>query len=1025
MPLTIKQLANLLADGNFEAMLSAVKGKLPLEEPGQVAAPGIDKGFPVSGECNIPTYPVYLVPVHAKNDTGFRVNYFDRIMDKVVEHLPGSDIADASVYYTPAADLMSWQTIKKENLPPRVRQRSVIGDFESYVDTTFPNGDKHVQLNAYILLADLLLRIDTRGKVRERAIAAGCRYIEAKNTNPSDLPKIAVLTRAEAVVEYDFGQKKWDYVEDLPEPSVLQNATQHKQFVPMAQPGRVTMSGKDVADLALATADGLRMLAKVYEDNLETYLSTSRFKIRHPIDTVGFFLRYCASGAIRYTPSTYPPTKDAFPIWLHDPMLNEWYGLSKGLFRIGQASLPQHVEKGGELLGVYEIWYDTEASDVYDTSQLAYLVCLLMQSQYMPQDTPIVAMYGCMKYLNTAISSFLIGAPTPKLQTFSGTRFTDLSCTDQDWRPNVMLNLIGDVTNTFTFLGQSGEVVMQNISMQSSEHVIKAECVVDVLTARQLGNILSTYDKKDVFQSWNNALQESADDYELVEPSPACKAFYAQATHVFEQPYADNNDGLFLAVNSTYYRVGDEGEIEEALDMTEALANAMESCGSIFSYPLFCNPDYEYYMANDFMSKLFVNLTKYFLNFERLQALYKYFVSCDSKSGDWTHIERADALEEFVLVPLSNPEIRGVLVYNNATHLWSHESLVPNEFAPFDGIVGISMEEAFTCNTQVLQTMCNAIQPMLKSIRFDSSGIEYDRAFNVQRPTPSVEDSLWRVKFGDSYYTGMNGKWTRVTRATEEFHIEELDPEEFISLLLDWFKVFARFSDCVDAWAYCIEMLGADFRNIQQVPESNKKLVVIYTTKGSWMAPIEWDDAEGPDLHRRKQDTANKYGINIHIETERRYITLQDFALYCVQPIDKISTGIMQRCKVRNPNTPWSEEKAYFSSRVGKLVDVENRKFSSDTLHALVRDPILVLADAGDVEALGWDGDNWHLTHWDERLYTVVGRACGVNICVDSAMLYYQIPEEDACHEFYKVLNALWEPGEYDIRVINDLSRGG
>lgn len=839
---TVRELA-LMLSSDVRHMHKSIERSYPIKEKPEVPVTDVTP-FPVRGQCNVPTVPVYISPV-VQGEGKFTVNPLKKLVNKVAQHLPGEATgASSDIFYTPSADLTCWQTIDKEKIPGSAHRETVIGEFEVWLDSQMPNGATELTYDAGPLLRDFLLRADSRNLVRDECIAAGYSYLTEFTSTPTtvgDTKMVMAMTRLDCAAEFDFATLKWNFLEAAPEMSQLYNITQLKNIVVAAKSGQATYTGEQLAKIVMATQDGVSMMADKYMENLESLLSVTRFKLLHPLDTVGYFLRYSATSSVNSVLNVHTPSKDYFPVFLHDTVLDAWSQISNGFASIPKASLPPNREVAGIIGGVYEVVYDKDARDTYTYEQIAWLMKVVMSSPYMPNSESLAAMYGCMSYLTCALSSILDSGSVESLVPVPGTRIADNSPQDPKLnQASVAFCLNTPRCRTHLYSSDTNIVRMTPGRITTMETSIMVDTDRYIMTPEAFCNMLSAISDSGVFANWEANLNNS-DDLGLVDPGPKYKAFYAKAPHIYDPFTCVDKRSVYIDVEGHLYCMDTDGSWADALcetDVGVARYNLTKAfsffCGTLYFAPNAENVT----ISPHLIRNLLVTTAKYFVSFELYPTVYSFLYNFDKEAGTWMQAGVSSAKSRITFG-------KGhAFTYDIESNLWDFKRdcgyASPTQMGP----VCISTTEGVTIGVKELGKAMLSLSSLLPSIEYIQS-TPHPKSYNYMRFVPKTcDDPKWTVKFGNINFTSDNGDWAVCSKEVPDSNAT-VSSVEFIALALGYLKYIATYEKSAAAYSVIKEMLGQSFENLPALPVTTPEFIFYINEHHVWTSAHGCDDGVG------------------------------------------------------------------------------------------------------------------------------------------------------------------------------------
>lgn len=987
----VRELTNLIGSCDVRRILAAVRGHVqPADDPGK------DTGLPVFGECSVSPYPVYFGLESSGED--YRITIGQKAAGAVKDTLPGA-AKRLGKWYCLSADLRGYCTIPADKVPLLCRKVGYLGGYVVMVDTMMPGGGNEVQGDVYALLADMVLRFDTKAAVRDEAIKVGCRYVNGPASAVEDMPHIALAPRADIAIEYDFRLNQWRRIENLDDVSSLHNKTQHRDFIGICQPGKVSLTGEDIAKLVLSTQEAINTLGQVYYDNLDELLTPTRFKVLHPLDTKGYFLRMSASTiATASTKAIYAPAISHFPVWLHDTLLDKYYEVNLGLAPVDVTNLPENREVAGTLGHTCEVIYDVDAQDVYDTQQLAYLAMLIMKSKYpAKEDEGIIAMYGCMEHLNSVFAPLLIGKGIDCLPEIKGTRIENLNPD-----PNVsvgydaVIGLSTSCAKALSYSANSDTVVQIPEAMSDREHAITGECTYTKVKSFVLARALTRFSEAKPFEVWEAGLLARM-TLELEDVPPAFAEYFSKAPHVKDPVRVTNASWAVLKVGDAYYTVTPEMGWAELVNFK--MPDTYLLIGEFFCGELYCLPT-DMNISSDMLTQLITSTAQYFVSFDTAPTVFKYLYNMDMESGRWS-VTGVDQSSNCIMI---GAEGVGSLCYDPATWLWSYSSI------PMDNCSNMGPVQVFIPDELKPKLTVELLDAACRSVNLCLAGIGGKTATTVPlamarpRVVPhTVSQAEWTLTInGQTYADNGDGDWALYTgEGCPDNKQAVLDEVTFLSLLLNYFVYFVRFQQ-KDCKAYAV--VSAMFDGVLEEGLSTKPEYEIegymWLNRNRPMAfgsPATFVDNPG-FLSIKNNSSSNIMGVSYYLDSSIGVITLEDFlqVLTCLNSVDALFKD-------------YTKDKQYTQQEIDEAFSsfVAHQKALCDAYEAEVADgecavPIL------KVGPYAWDGERWYM--YEHQLPAQGNSLWGYKVGYDPSFLNMPISVGQAVIELMHITTLAFEP---------------
>lgn len=996
----VRELTSLISSCDVKRIFAAVRGHVT---PGDV--PGKDTGLPVIGECTVSPFPIYF-GAETSGD-GYRVTLGQKVSGAVKDTLPGG-AQRLSKWYCLSGDLRGYKSIPADKVPQLCRKVGYLGSYVIMVDIMFPGVSNDIQDDAvYALLADMVLRFDSKSVVRDAAIAAGCRYINGPASEASDIPHIALVPRSDIGVEYDIRLNQWRRIENLEDVSSLHNKTQHRDFVAICQRGKVSMSGEDIAKLVLSTQDAINQLGQSYLDNLDELLTPTRFKVMHPLDTKGFFLRMSASTiATASTKAIYAPAISHFPVWLHDTLLDKYYEINLGLAPVDIAYLPENREVAGKLGANCEVIYDKDAEDMYDTQQLAYLACLIMKSKYPNKEAEgVTAMYGCMEHLNSMFAPLLIGNGVDCLPEIKGTRIENLN---PDPSVSVgygaVIGLSTSCAKALSYSASSDTVMQVPEAMANREQVLTGECTYTPTKSFVLGRALVRFSEAKPFETWEAGLLARL-SLELEDVPPAYADFFSTAPHVKDSVRVSKAGWAVLKVDDTFYTLTPECVWAEVVNFT--LPETYMSMGNFFCGELYCQQQ-DVMVSSDMLTSLMVSTAQYFVSFSSAPTVFKYFYNMDSEPNRW-RVTGVDQSTNCVMFGTKD----GTFIFDPETSLWSYSNIQLDNFRDLGPVRCFVPDELLDkLDVGLLSNACRSFGLCLSGLQ-DTDSKTVPAMLLRQRAVPHTTDNAeWTITVANQAYANVNGDWAVYTGpGYPENKSALVDFDTFFSLLLNYICYFVRFQ-VKDERPYALVSKALDGALEAVIAESPEYELegYMWIDRNEPMAfgPTPWQTKNPGFLPIKANSSYNIMGISYHLDSSIGVITVSDFAecLLCLN-------SVCQMFANKGGHTANDVAEAYksFVEHQGALVEAFEQGLSKEA-------PATPLVTIGKYV---WDGDEW--VDSGCVLGTRVGFLWDRPVTYASEYANSPIPVNLAVAALFQITTLLWEPDRAWFPVLENIRK--
>lgn len=913
--LTVKNLIDAFTS-DITRMESIVESgcKGPLESSDD----SVDKGLPVVGQCTVPIYPIYIVPITSRN-AGFKVNPIEMLVDTVVSKMPGEGArSDEVMFYTPDPTFKGWLSLQKDKLPMSAHRENVLGMFEVWVDNKAPNKSDELKYDPGDLLRDFILRADTKNRCKKE----GYRYITGASAVGGEAisKPIMVLTRMDCAVEFDVNSMKWNMIEQCPEMSPAYNVTQHKTFLVTAKPGQMKLSGEQVAKMALTVQEALDIMGNRYLESLDSILVPTRFKLLHPMDTRGYFLRKSASYFFNNGLTVHRRTKDSFPIFLHDTSNGKWYQISTGFFGVPSSMLPKDRAVAGTLGGLYEVVYDTQASDNYTYAQLGWLFKVLMGSQYVTENEGVVALNGCMSMLNCFISGVMGIQTVRELEAVNGTRIEDLSVVDAGVDVfSVAFGVNAPCCRSYVYSSVSGSMTVVS-GRVGSESSLQAETSNYSVTYRGLASMLWAISEFDIFKNWEQSLKDAVEDMDLVEPGPAYKAFFARAPHVHDPYTLDSNVGVFLDAGGHMYVLTSDGPwFDTLMSAEEAIAKkGLTEFGDFFGGKLYVNLNdmSTFKLSSEFVETVLKYTALYFVPFESCPTVFDYLYNMDRDSKVWMQAGVSNSDSRLVI---GNNHM---FAYDKDTQMWEFVPSAGYASGTRLGPVYVSAPDNMEFTVGELRTALKSLQALLPSIQFKSNcphPLSYEA---VRYVSDVVPDAAWTLEFGGQPYTSVEGDWAHAT-TTVENDSAVLQVMDVVTLILGWMCTFASYKKSDGAYTVIADMLGEEMdKEAGGCPQLVSTNHVIFTSSSKcYVSDSGLDDGVGIEEWTRRTGSC-VHPVNFNLMCDAEWLPVNQ-AAEILSKAGRLDDIFQMYTPVDNPSCDYDK-------RVAGRVSMSQRKVLDD-----------------------------------------------------------------------------------------------
>lgn len=452
----------------------------------------------VVGDTTVSPYPVYL----AVNMEKYTMSAGD-MLSSVGRELTPSFLQqkEPDVYYVANQQLTGWLKITKDKLPFRTRWSHSCGLFEIYIDQSMPNAEQEMQVDPeamkeFILNYGLLLASvaeDWAEEYRNYFYSWGAHAVTANLDTETGPTPIAIVVRSNVAVEYLENQHKWRYIKEVLDAGFA-NLTQHSEFIPMAQQVTLNYTSDEVAQLIMTLPQAYDLLCDAYAQYGDEMLQTTRFAVLHPIDTRGYFLRTVASTAHNVIPPAAKMTYQ-FPVWLKKN--DEYIEFSSYATVTPVEELPP-VHHVGTLWG-YDVYAQNDSRDLYNASQLAWLVKLILRHCAPVETESQLLCIGFQELImGLDLDTLFMPSIVSSLKAAKDTRISELVIDQQRSQPPAEVEVCVPGINTQAlFLREDKKWVAVENRMKpslvwSSGPIIGAQVLVDMIN--QLHEVFATFE---------------------------------------------------------------------------------------------------------------------------------------------------------------------------------------------------------------------------------------------------------------------------------------------------------------------------------------------------------------------------------------------------------------------------------------------------------------------------------------------------------------------------------------------------
>ena len=924
--------------------------------------------------------------------------------------VPGN-LRRSGKWYCLSSDLRGYRTIPNDKVPLLCHRVGYLGQYAVLVDTSMPGANKDVPEAVYALLADMVLRFDTRGMVRDEAIAAGCKYLNGAPGAADDMPHIALVARSDIAVEYDFMLNKWRRIENLGEVSSLNNKTQHRDFVGICQPGAYNMTGEAVAKMVLSTQEAINLLGQEYLSHLDELLTPTRFKVLHPLDTKGYFLRLSAANiATDSVGNKHYHTYTYFPVWIKNVMTNTYYELNKGIAEVPETALPSTIASAGKFGSQYEVLYDTEAHDKYDTEQIAFLAALIMKSPF-PDKTfeGVSAMYGFMEYLSSIFAPIVLGKGITKLPEIKGTRITNLDHDNTIPTPySTTIGLSTSVARALQFSETTGIVSQVQRKMPDTKQPIIGECSVPKVNGLKLSQALTQLSDANPFEAWEAGLVQRM-ERDLDDVPPAYMEFFSKVPHIKDPQRVRVPYILVLQHSDTLYTLTKEFEWAEYVG--DRVPDGYLSAGGYFGGTLYCNAENAVVDDNDF-TRLLISTAQYFVDFSKAPTVFKYIFNNDPDTSRWrvTGMSQGTNCISFAV------NDKGSFTFDPDSCVWSYSAIPLDQYeqsGPVNYFIPDDMQEALT--VEMLDRACRAFGLCLSGMRA-TTPIEVPLALSKPRIVYKTTDRAdWVIRINGELYTDGEDGWTVYNgTGTPDGKDTILQANDFIQLLLNYILYFVVFRQ-KDGKSLAL-FDGPMLKELDKVCKEEPLYdydAYMYLDRTTAVDLAGGPGVVTPEASLPNVDSSrdNLMCVNIYLDSEIGVISLGDL-VYMVTQLKHVDTLFNVYGRKYTPQEA-AEAKTIFQSRQGAVCGA----FIDNIDNEMPEIPLLQIGD------YVWDGELWH--NVPTTLVTGSGSLWGNGITYDSELENTPLPVGAVATVLRQIFTLFFDPKDDWYPILEAIRKRG
>ena len=928
MKLTTRGLADVLSTSNLDSLcreLKQLKDQYNIKVPPTPEQPSTT--LPIRGECSIATWPVYIVPPTKKKPE----------RNPLLRMLPTLNAGDE--YLTPSPDFAGWERI--QDLPPKARQAGALGPYTIYVDRAFPNANGAIQnpVQLYALLADFVNRCGARDPDFPLMPLNGSAVVE-------DATPIAVTSRLEAALEYNIQTNSWSsIVDEGTTPSALRNFSQSKKLTVMYQEGSYSLTGKQIADIALSTESALTQLGQVYQDNIGIFLRGTRFMFLHPTDTVGYFSRHVKNESTRSFPPLVAPRKHRYPIFFLNTEKQRWYEVSKEFSILATDEVPDNIIKAGTLSNIYDVYYE-DSTDSYTSQQLGWLVKVIMDSPVITPTEGVLLMRGCMQYLNCSLASLFAEGTVESLMSAENTRFPNLDPDPARAKPFAAIwSFLNQAVTPYLY--QSDDGTCTPTPYYEVPCTVFANCTEGRTTATTVAKALVRLSESDFLKDANDAISKQT-GLLLNDPLPEILNWYCQPVHIIDEPALMSPILIYLqtADGATYMADGKYGWAPSQLDPDAPYI------GEFFGHKLYADSSDEFMITPDELTSILLGTLHYFVNFTDYKSLFTWLYSADV-NGPWYDSPNSTISGVMILRPESGQE----LIYDFKRNYWSQSNPV-DQLTPV--VKAAKFRVGFTVNDKLTTThLVNAIESLQKFLPYmhhfkESPAIDLLPRFESPRPTSAVTTKEGVISYNGHTYDDTAGCWAHYTEARNGFTDREsvISREDFSYALIDWVCIFANFANAPEAFSYFEGALG---NALTDIPPVQPPRIYMNITNDSYFVYDNGSWTLNPNTGVPNLPKVCTFdGISIMVHAPSGYILVKDL-------IDAMSFDSM----VEHMRHTISRTISYRQNELKELMDAYTRQTEGlyyNLLHSINKKflntvPYLCISCHGTL--YGYDGKNW------------------------------------------------------------------
>lgn len=954
--------------------------------------------LPCSGTCSVPTYPVYISPASDAGELNPHLLAGVKAAIKDMSPIVSGD--GGRVFYTPAADCRTWEKCGEGAVPPTVRKVGSIGCFLVYTDLFNYTGfsDQLPYPNeAARLLVDLYIRGDKGGDLEESMAGMGLYLLDTSASQSGEKGEedepFALMLRADCLIAYHVSSNSWSMESDV-EPSVLNNVSQLPSPGLMARSFSYVMTGKEVADVVMSVCKSAApLLDKFFTDNLEEFLKGTRFAILHPMDTVGYFLRYAQACSMKYNRYCATPTKDRFPVYAKNTVSGGYYEFSKEMTLTSADAIPADLVSAGTIGGVFEILYE-DKSATYTAAQLGWLAACVLDSAIIEPTKGIIAMRGCMFNVNGIFSGLLKLKTIKALEAVPGTGIADLS-TDET-RASTFKAVFGVMephVREFGYDADAGSCTP--IPGHSGKTPVYALCSAGVTTPAFVGKSLIRMADSGFLTACDTELGIQK-DLELTRPPEHMSAWYNQREHVHKPPVSMDGFGLYLVTEGGSVFLANK-EYGWSTYEGIVLPDSAEVIGSMFGHTLYAVPDMEVALTDAEFTALFVSTLHFFVDFTNYPELYAWLYMADTE-GPWHDNPKGEgAVGQFIIMAAGT---NTMLVYDAEKDLWSAEAY--RGMGEPEGCLGNALfwvSNGFSATPAVVRSMLNSLPALVKTLSTNIPGANIPTIQNPRGCSYFTEKPYMMVLGTDISYTwSQEDSCFAMLPSNMECadEVETVDAQTVACMVLDYICVFLPLLPGTSASGYMADLVGE--KNLAPVDVSGSAKFYLWSNPKSY---FKYHCVEGWELCMGRPvpidtNVVDAIGVRYKIANHLPAVNVWWLAQILVND-GLIEELTRQVCEAPIRDTEVEEAIDSYLRTVPGAYDARWAKMSAS---AAISDPQLVFEYRG--QFWGYRNGDWGRYLGDTSVLEKQGPCCNATVYTlpSTCQMHIRVHEAENCFSY-------------------------